>query len=137
MPVWIKRANAELKPSGCAFGILEVVAIIVLGFAPSAMRAQSGRPQPEVYDPVPDAHKMPTAADLDRMARNNSSIKPPVAAGTPKTDTCLLPPLDLINTPSIAASQLQIAGKARNEYNKACASLQKKKIADAEKHLRK
>jgi hypothetical protein len=84
MPVWIKRANAELKPSGCALRILKTVIIIVLGFASSAMRAQSGRPQPEVYDPVPDAHKMPSASEMDRMARANSSIKPPVAAGTPK-----------------------------------------------------
>ena len=133
MPVWIKRANAERKPSGCAFGVLKVAAIIVLGFASSAVRAQSGRPQPDVYDPVPDAHKMPTASEMDRMARPNSSIKPPVAAGTPRADTCLLPPLDLIRSPSIVASHLQIEAKAKNEYQKACASVQKKKIADAQK----
>ncbi len=54
-----------------------------------------------------------------------------------KEDTCLLPPLTSVHSPTVAATALQVAPKARKEYQEACSALNKKKTADAEKHLRK
>jgi len=56
---------------------------------------------------------------------------------TEKDVTCLLPPLTLMSSPTVAVEQLQRTAKARNQYQQACAALRKKKGADAEKHLRK
>jgi tetratricopeptide (TPR) repeat protein len=49
---------------------------------------------------------------------------------------CLLPPLASITpAPTVAAEQLKIPGKARKEYEEACADLRSRKLPDAEKHL--
>jgi tetratricopeptide (TPR) repeat protein len=51
--------------------------------------------------------------------------------------SCLLPPLASITpAPTIAAEQLKIPGKASKEYEEACAALRRRKLPDAEKHLR-
>jgi tetratricopeptide (TPR) repeat protein len=50
---------------------------------------------------------------------------------------CLLPPLTSITpTPTVAAEQLKIPGKASREYEEACGDLRSRKLPDAEKHLR-
>src|SRR5882724_13559675 len=54
-----------------------------------------------------------------------------------KENTCLLPPLTLVRSPIVAATALQVPPKARKEYQEACSALNKKKTADAEKHVRK
>src|SRR5215470_10950346 len=51
-------------------------------------------------------------------------------------DTCLLPPLNLLSTPVVAANQLQTPAKAKKHYQEACVALRKLKTAEAEKHLR-
>ena len=81
------------------------------------------KPVTDTYDKV-NLSKRPNDAELGRTTSEND---------TP----CLLPPLTVTNSPTIAADQLRISTKARKEYHQACAVLRNKKIADAERHLRK
>ena len=70
------------------------------------------------------------------MASNQS--RKPVSASDQSLagESCFLPPLDLISSPSISKTQLQATFKAKREYHKGCTSLRKNKDADATKHLR-
>jgi len=122
------------KMSANALLGLKIGAITILGLTSSLALAQGGRQGVGPVDNFPDEHRPPTAADLDRMPPTNSASKPRTETAA-SVDTCLLQPLNLISRPSIAATQLQIGEKARKEYRKACVLLQKKKMADAEKHL--
>jgi tetratricopeptide (TPR) repeat protein len=80
----------------------------------------------------------PITDTLDRInIRNGPSESRAGQEPTAKDETCLLPPLTLINSPTIAAEQLEVAAKAKKEYHEACIALKKKRGADAEKHLRK
>lgn len=139
MPVWIKKSKAAPKRSGSFPPAYKIVVITVLVLSSSMVIAQRTSPAPpEVYDPFPEAHKPPSVAEMDRMASAVPANKSSILVENPaKDDACLLPPLNLTSTPSIAATQLQIAAEARAEYLKACTSVRKKKYADAEKHLRK
>ncbi len=50
---------------------------------------------------------------------------------------CFLPPLNSISAVTVGVVDLQVPWKPRAEYQSGCDALHKKKIADAEKHLRK
>jgi hypothetical protein len=51
--------------------------------------------------------------------------------------TCLLSPLTFMSSPTIDVGQLQKAAGARDEYQRGCEDLRKKKNLEAEKHFRK
>jgi len=76
--------------------------------------------------------------DVDRIRiRDARNRAPKSSKATVAEEACLLPPLSLINSPTIPAEQLQTAAEARKDYHEACAALKRKNHADAEKHLRK
>ncbi len=52
-------------------------------------------------------------------------------------DTCYLPPLSTVKSPTVPTANLQAGGKAKKEYGEACAALKEGKLASAEEHLRK
>jgi tetratricopeptide (TPR) repeat protein len=52
-------------------------------------------------------------------------------------DTCFLPPLNAVHTPTVAVANLQAPPKAKKEYDSACNALNDKKVPSAESHLRK
>jgi hypothetical protein len=80
----------------------------------------------------------PITDTFDRVNLSNRPNDAELGRTTAENDTtCLLPPLTLTNSPTIAADQLRIAAKARKEYHQACAVLKNTKIVDAERHLRK
>jgi tetratricopeptide (TPR) repeat protein len=76
----------------------------------------------------------------DTFDRVNLSNRPNNAAPgrtiAENDTTCLLPPLTLTNSPTVAADQSRIAAKAKKEYHEACALLKNKQIADGERQLR-
>jgi tetratricopeptide (TPR) repeat protein len=116
---------------------LVLAGIVVLGFSVSPVAAQQ---QPQPGAPASDVSNLPKPITdtLDRVNMRNGRDDAPVGQKTAEKDsTCLLPPLTLVASPTIAAEQLQITAKARKEYHDACVALRKKKVADAEKHLRK
>jgi tetratricopeptide (TPR) repeat protein len=112
---------------------------LVVGFRSSAVMGQS--PQVSPLGPIPDIEggiRTLPSTDIDRIRiRDVRNSVPKSSKSTVTEETCLLPPLNLINNPTIPAEQLQMAAEARNDYHQACAALKTKKNADAEKHLRK
>ena len=128
-PQWLRSLA-----TGVALALFEV---IVLGFLASPVSAQQpstpGAPGTDVSI-IPK----PITDTLDRVNLRNLPKDAELGRTTAENDTtCLLPPLTLTNSPTIAADQLRIAAKARKEYHQACALLKDKKIVDAERHLRK
>lgn len=86
-------------------------------------------------DPTPDEHHPPSVSDIERMERNNPRNSESPSDQSSASESCLLPPLDLISSPVISTTQLQATFKAKWEYHRACASLRKRKNAGAAKHL--
>jgi tetratricopeptide (TPR) repeat protein len=130
------RSSAAWWQRSCA--ALVLAGIVVLGFSVSPVAAQAqGHPGvPSVPDDQRDIPRR-TIDTLEKVTLRNGPNAGEQEQKTTRTDdTCLLPPLTLISSPTIAAEQLQITAKARKEYHEACAAL-KKKVADVEKHLRK
>src|SRR5438105_3109548 len=78
------------------------------------------------------------STDADRVRiRDARNRVPKSSKATVTEETCLLPPLNLINNPTIPVEQLQTDPEARKDYHDACTALKRKNNADAEKHLRK
>ena len=50
---------------------------------------------------------------------------------------CFLPPLNALQAATVGIADLQVPAKPRQEYEDGCSALRNKKMADAEKHLRK
>jgi tetratricopeptide (TPR) repeat protein len=122
----IERSEAASKQLGSSLfrPKIVLVAILVLVFACAVAVAQ-----------VVDSREITTADQVGlRNARNGAATPPQTSAKD--HDTCLLPPLNQTR-PSVSSVQLQAPAAAGKEYQKACSDLKDKKIADAEKHLRK
>jgi tetratricopeptide (TPR) repeat protein len=111
------------------------IASILLASLLTVARAQRTPTSAVPVDPFPDEHRPPSMSDLDRIDRANPKIRPPDTHSNTADETCFLPPLTLLSGPSISATQLLIPTGAKVEYQKACASLRKKKTAEAKKHL--
>jgi len=113
---------------------------LIFGFCPAVVMGQSHQVSTPGTIPEIDTGEIRTlpGTDIDRIRIRDALKRAPSSSkATVTEETCLLPPLSLINTPTIPAEQLQTAAEARKDYHEACAALQKKKKADAEKHLRK
>lgn len=113
-----------------------LVCVVVWGIFVAPISAQ----QPQPGAPASDVSNLPRPITdtLDRInIRNGPSDSQVDQKRIEKDESCLLPPLTLISSPTIGAEQLKIATKAKKEYHEACAALKKKRGADVEKHLRK
>ena len=105
---------------------------VVLGSDSPAYARQESLP-----DDQRDIHRVANDT-LDRVTlRNRPNAGEQGQKITEKDVPCLLPPLTLMSSPTVAVEQLRRTAKARNQYQQACAALRKKKGADAEKYLRK
>lgn len=116
-------------------GLLGLSAIVV--FALSAWPIQAQLPQPGA--PASDVSNIPKPATdiFQGVQTRNMPIVRQAQESAEKDDLCLLPPLTFLTSPTVAAEQLRIPGKAKKEYHDSCVALRHKKIAEAEKHLRK
>ncbi|MGA8148321.1 MAG: tetratricopeptide repeat protein, partial [Gallionellaceae bacterium] len=72
------------------------------------------------------------AFDLSSQDQIDAKGKP-----LPSESACFLPPLNSMAAGTIGVVDLQVPWKAQTEYQSGCVALRKKKVADAEKHLRK
>jgi hypothetical protein len=112
-----------------------LVGVLFLGTFPlvHAQQPQPGAPASDVSN-IPK----PITDTFDRVNIHGPANNSPTKGNTSeKDDTCLLSPLNLIESPTIALEQLRIAGKARKEYQQACSAIRSRKIALAERHLHK
>jgi hypothetical protein len=135
-------ASAASGPSRGGLPLVPWFLLLAVGlrFASIAASAQVVRSDSGHSIPETDTGEIRTISpdEVDRIRLNNAQNGGPAAPTTPpKNDTCLLPPLNLTTTPTVAAAQLQLPAKTRKEYQEACAALKNKKPADAEKYLRK
>lgn len=99
---------------------------------PAQLPPQPGAPASDVSN-IPK----PVTDTFDRIGTRNLPNLRQAQEITEKDEACLLPPLTLVTSPTIAAEQLRIPGKAKKEYHESCVASRHKRIADAEKHLRK
>jgi len=110
---------------------------VLLVFSASTL---SGQQPPQAGAPASDISNIPkTVSDtVDRINTRNGPNDAEVGKKPAETDeSCLLPPLTLITSPTVAAGQLRIKPRARREYHQACVALKNNKLADAEQHLHK
>jgi tetratricopeptide (TPR) repeat protein len=115
-----------------------LIGVVLLGCSvPPAAALQASRP--DAGAPTLDTNlPKPVLDTFERVNLRNVYDAGQQAKKTAEGDaTCLLPPLTLISSPTVAVEQLQAAASARSEYQRGCAALRKKKSADAEKHFRK
>jgi tetratricopeptide (TPR) repeat protein len=115
-----------------------LVCAFVIGFSSAPVLAQ----KPEVWNAPPSGDistiSKPVDDTFDRVRRQNAPHDPSVAQKNSENDeSCLLPPLTLVHSPTVATAHLQVPAKARKEYEEACAALKDKKTENVEKHLRK
>jgi hypothetical protein len=109
--------------------------VLLLGIFPivHAQQPQPGAPASDVSN-IPK----PITDTFDRINIHGPTNNNPEKANTnEKEHACLLSPLNLIESPTLAVEQLRIASKARKEYQQACSAIRSKKIALAERHLHK
>jgi hypothetical protein len=114
---------------------LVLFGVLLLGIFPivHAQQPQPGAPASDVSN-IPK----PITDTFDRVNIHGPTNNNPEKANTnEKEQACLLSPLNLIESPTIAVEQLRIASKARKEYQQACSAIRSKKIALAERHLHK
>jgi tetratricopeptide (TPR) repeat protein len=112
---------------------LILLGLVSLSLCVSPAAGQSlGSTVAESINPQPYKYQMDRVLLRDAL-NDPSATKKPTADG----DTCLLPPLTQVRSSPVSATALQVPGKAKREYFDACDALRDKKLAGAEKHLRK
>jgi tetratricopeptide (TPR) repeat protein len=139
-----RRGGPAMPPSGvrrcrslATWRTWVAAAVVLSAFQVSPLAAQQSRPDTPGA-PASDVSNIPKSITdtLDRV-----SVRTPNPQARQQTvvkdETCLLAPLTLVASPTIAAGQLRIKAKARNEYEQACKDLKSNQAADGEKHLRK
>jgi len=116
----------------CATGsVAFLIVSVVLGFSITPASAQTSQPTPP---------PMPTPGIIDTLERvqqrNSINLGERGKPAAPQEMSCLLSPLAFMSSPTIDVGQLQKAVGARDEYQRGCGYLRKKKNHDAEKHFR-
>src|SRR5438128_6926945 len=111
--------------TGAALAFFAVVVLVLSASPASAQRSDTpGAPASDVSN-IPK----PITDTFDRANLSNRPNDAELGRKTAENDTtCLLPPLTLTNSATIAADQLRIAAKARKEYHQACAVLKDKNL---------
>ncbi len=91
-----------------------------------------GTPPPRVAPPP----RAPTDT-FDQNKLRYGDKGPPISTITGEKDTCFLPPLNGVGSPTVAVANLEAAPKAKKDYASACSALNDKKYVAAEERLRK
>jgi tetratricopeptide (TPR) repeat protein len=90
---------------------------------------------PSPNPPPPLVHGQESTFDQTRV-KFDSNV-PKQNATSIASDTCLFPPFQSVQSPTVALNRLQVPPKAKKEYQDACSAIKDKKFDMAEKHLRK
>jgi len=121
---------------GNASGVKLVIIVVLLLFTLPALAQRTATPQPPAPRPMaPTPPPSSTTFDQSKLIiDSDSKVETPRIA---RDENCFLPPLNGVRGQTVELSDLQIAAKAKREYEDGCAALRNKKAADAENHLRK
>ena len=123
------RARTRAINAICCGVIVSV--LMTSGLAQSGGGHAAPPPNPPPPLPRPD----PSNFDKDRLLLESDAGKLQPKNGGEYT--CFLPPLNSVRSHTVSVANLQLAGKARREYESACGALKDKKFEAAEAHLRK
>src|SRR5580693_258024 len=61
----------------------------------------------------------------------------PAPTSTPGDESCFMPPLTGVRSPTAGVASLEVPGPARKDFQRACSAASHNKLAKAEEHLRK
>ncbi|MGA9354058.1 MAG: tetratricopeptide repeat protein [Terriglobales bacterium] len=124
-----------MSPKSCALRLSCPRLAILLLLSATLLFGQGKHPTAPIA-PIPGtiASAPPSPFDLDQ-----TNV---VVDGSGKTVAtneyaCFLPPLNSVPASTVGVVDLQVPWRPQAEYQSGCEALHKKKIADAEKHLRK
>ncbi len=119
----------------CFFSLLCLsLFVALLGNAPLLFGQGKHAPAPIASSNTQPQVTLPSSLDLDQAAVVVDGNGKPIATNE---YACFLPPLNSVSAATVGVVDLQVPWKPRSEYQSGCDALHKKKIADAEKHLRK
>jgi tetratricopeptide (TPR) repeat protein len=116
---------ARLLPKELAVCVFLVVFLTLSLPAQQNGSSTGATPGWPLHDSAPD-HALPDALGTQ---------PPPTIVD--RDESCLLWTVAEVPGSTISAATLQVPGKARGEYRKACSDLKAKKLSNAENHLRK
>ena len=130
----MKRRSVALRVSLSTLTFLCAVTFL-LAATPAQGQKKGASPPPVASAPVPVQSPLPSNLDQTNVVYSSGD-----SSSSPKSSTgnnCFLPPLNGLQAGTIEVADLQVPAKTQMEYADGCAALRKKKIADAERHLRK
>lgn len=131
----MKRRSVAPRASLSTLTFLCAV-IFLLAATPAQGQKKGASPPPVASSaPVPVQSPLPSTLDPTNVvySNNESSASPKNPAG----NNCFLPPINGLQAGTVEVADLQVPVKTQMEYEDGCAALRKKKIAEAERHLRK
>jgi tetratricopeptide (TPR) repeat protein len=139
----MRLSRAQWRRSLATSPAVVLIVAALLGFSVSSAYPQQ-QPQPNTphVPPTPDdqrdiPRRVIDTHDKVNLRNGSNGVGEQGRQTAEKEATCLLPPLTLMSSPTVAVEQLQRTAKARNEYQQGCAALVKKRTAEAEKHFRR
>jgi TolA-binding protein len=83
---------------------------------------------------APSSH--PDASIFDQLQMQLNSDKTERPAKAANANGCFLPPLTVIQIPTVGVASMQVASKARKDYSAACGELKHRRYDKAERRLR-
>jgi tetratricopeptide (TPR) repeat protein len=108
-----------------------------------AQRPTSGRPPSGGTGSGGSGAGVASPSVFGRQPAQPTGMQPPLIPDTPlpkaqviEDEACLPWALSQIRGATVSVMRLQVPDKARSEYEKACGDFKKKKLADAEQHIR-
>jgi len=136
----MRLSGAQWRRSVATCSAFLAVFLLVLS-VPSAFSQIQPQPGGQGVPPGPDDIRDTSSAvteTRDKVVLRNASGAASAQGNkvAEKEATCLLPPLALMSSPTVAIEQLRRTAGARDEYQQGCTALRKKKFGDAERHLR-
>jgi tetratricopeptide (TPR) repeat protein len=110
--------------------------LLCLLLVPAALAQKPSSPPPVPRSPAP--LPKPEPDKFDQTALLLAGLNPYNPLQKPAIEgTCFFPPLDAVQSPTVAVAALQIDDKAKKEYEAGCSALRGKKLDAAENHVRK
>jgi len=111
-----------------------IVIFIMAAFWSAPLAAQATRASLGDHGFGYDFHNAVPSIPDDRV-KVPDSVPPPT--NTPGDESCFMPPLTGIRSPTAGVASLEVPGPARKDFQRGCSAASHNKLAKAEEHLRK
>ena len=111
-----------------------IVIFIMAAFSSAPLAAQATRASLGDHGFGYDFHNAVPSIPDDRVKVPDSV---PAPTSTPGDESCFMPPLTGVRSPTAGVASLEVPGPARKDFQRACSAAGHNKLAKAEEHLRK